>query len=135
LTSPHHEAIWKLTQQNGEPPDKPVTITNSYELVGEFPAHGSCAVRVRTKIFGFVVERDDGLAFRKSKNSTQVWNVPVICTESVCKVDISFAVFKIPPHPNRDAAGVWLSDLERMQKTPQDTNRMHQLLETVQSLH
>jgi hypothetical protein len=135
LTSERHEAIWKLTQQNGEPPDAPVTVTIGYDLIGETPSHGGCIFRVQTRIFGFVIERDDGLKFSKAERSIEVWRVPVMCSESSCKIDISFSSFKVPPHPNKDAAEIWLAQLERIRNTPQEKSRIHQLLETVQSLH
>jgi hypothetical protein len=119
LGSRGHEAIWKLTDRNGEPPEEPVAVTKDYRVVSAEEKNSGCDLKVVVTVYGYITQTDTGLRFER-KPSNEEWDVVVQCKKEGCKIRLGFAEFKLYPHPGIEATIKWLDFLESIQKTAAD---------------
>jgi hypothetical protein len=116
LGSRGHEAIWELTDQNGEPPAEPVAVTKDYRVVSAVEKNGGCDLKVLVTVYGYITQTATGLLFER-KPSNEEWDVIVRCKKEACKIRLGFAEFKLYPHPGIEATRKWLELLESIQTT------------------
>jgi len=130
LSSKGHEAIWDVTDDDGDPPDIPVAVTKDYRIVSAEERNADCRLRVRIAVYGYISET--GLF--QCKPSNEEWNVIVRCAKDACRIRINFDDFKLYPHPGKDATMKWLEDLEAIRTTAAGKARERRLRERVASL-
>jgi hypothetical protein len=124
LGSKGHEAIWALTNGDGEPPAWPVQVAQDYRIVSAPKEGDSGRVVVEVRVDGTVVDGAKGPQFRK-QSQTRRYEIDVSCHPD-CVIDISFEKFHMPPLPGPKAVDSWLGVLEGLQKDPVAASRIQE---------
>lgn len=96
LHSTEDAPIWRLTLDDGEPPDGPVVIARSYR-VAQAGGPESTAVVVRYEVLGLV---DDNMVFTPGATRFATGNFHLISKDGW---KISLKSLKVPPHVTPDA--------------------------------
>lgn len=131
LDSEGHQAIWKLTIDDGAPPESPVFVVKSYKVArAQKVPDGSLRVSVDYDVMGLVAEGPNGLYFRPQTNVKRE-TFPVKCARDGCKIDLDREVFRVSPHIGKEAALAWLKGLEGIRDTQQEKQAAQRLYEQV----
>ena len=119
LSSKGHEAIWKLTWENGEiDGEGPIFVTKSYRVISTEEYEDACRVTVRFNAYGNIDRQDAsnekvGFVFQDSPSEKEE-TVEVRCLEEGdCRINM--AEFGLRPHPGKAAIEDMLENLYRMQ--------------------
>jgi len=135
LSSEGHQAIWQLTQENGNTPDRPVTISREWHVLSSttLPS-GRCKYLIKFVNIGTLRESPSGaLSLIRSRNQ-DVGELYVDCQRGRCRISISPNDFEIPPHPGRSAVLVWLKKLESIQDSDSQKRSLRLLIQQVSAL-
>jgi hypothetical protein len=133
LDSEGHQAIWKLTIDDGAPPEFPVFIVKNYRTATpQKAADGSVRVPVEYDVIGLVSEGPHGLYF-KSQPYPRKDIFSVKCTRDGCRIDLAREVFHVSPRVGKEAAATWLKGLEGIRQTQQERLAARHLYEQVKS--
>jgi hypothetical protein len=133
LGSEGHQAIWKLTIDDGAPPEFPMVIIRGFKVAAPTKAaDGSLRVSVDYDVVGLVSEGANGLTLRLQPGAKKEI-FPVKCLREGCRIDLDRGVFHISPHIGKEAALMWLKTLESFQDTAQERQPYQRLYEQVRS--
>jgi len=136
LSSEGHSAIWDLTEDNGEPPEMPVLVTKGHRIINERTLpDGLCSFEIQFTVYRTITEGDQGLQFKASTVPIESKQIEAGCTSGTCRINIEFGYFKVSPHPGKKAVEEWLNQLEKIQKTVEETERISALKKQVSSLY
>jgi len=134
LGSKGHEAIWQLTDNDGEPPDEPLVVTKNYRIISASRQDvGGCRFRVGFTTYGYISETASGSVIR-SKPANEIGTMDVHCTRGSCRISLARADFQLPPHPGTKATAQLLGYLESIQDTAAEKRRYRTLRERIASL-
>jgi len=119
LSSKGHEAIWKLTWENGEiNGEGPIFVTKNYRVVSTEEYEDACRVTVRFNTYGYI-DRQDTLNGKvvfvfKDSPSEKDETVEVRCLEEGdCRINM--AEFGLRPHPGKAVIEELFDSLYKMQ--------------------
>jgi len=133
LSSEGHQAIWNLTDGNGEPPEEPLSVTKDFKIISIKKQKDTCRLTVRFSLYGQIVETGNGLVFRQ-RASEEDGSVIVRCKNGSCRISLDLKDFRLGPHPGKDAVMKWLDKLESIQTTSEQKQRYRTLREQIGSL-
>jgi hypothetical protein len=131
-----HQAIWDLTDRDGEPQEGPIVITKDFAVESEkLSADGVCHLSVRYTVFGTLHEAVNGdLSLRAAKPSERTGSVDVNCKDALCRIGLDLKRFKMHSHPGKLATMDWLKELVRLEEKPTARARMLERLRSQVSL-
>jgi hypothetical protein len=133
LDSERHQAIWKLTIDDGAPPEFPVVVVRAFRPAAPTKASdGSLRLSVEYDVIGLVGEGPNRVTFR-SEPTVRKDTFPVKCTGEGCRIDLDREVFHVSPHVGKDATLAWLKGLEGIRDTAQEKQAARRLYEQVQN--
>jgi hypothetical protein len=136
LGSAGHDAIWRLAQDNGDPPGWPIAITLESHMLSSTPLPGGrCRYRIRFVVTGTIRESSSGeLSLTAPGKREEDWDLYLNCQKGQCLISVSYDEFKIPPHPGRAAVLSWLKELEGIRSTDSGKQAVRLLREKVSVL-
>jgi len=133
LDSEGHQAIWKLTIEDGAPPENPVFVVKKFRIGSpQRTRGGSFRVPVDFEVRGLVTEGVNGLYFRRQVSVMKAV-FPVQCLHDGCRIDLNRNVFDVSPHVGKEAASMWLKGLADIRQTAQEKEAALRLYEQVSS--
>ena len=88
LDSRGHEAIWKITDDEGEPPEWPVAVTKNFKIISAEKLKRGCCIKVHFNIYGYISDSDNGLIFRHNP-IIEEGSVIVKCIKNDCKISLN----------------------------------------------
>jgi hypothetical protein len=124
LSSQGHEAIWKLTEENGEPPEAPETVTKTHKVISMAGSGRTCRATIRFTTYGYFMH--ESLVFHPHA-ANETWTVFLNCNRNDCKIDLDLKKFGMPTHPGKAATLEWLKGLEEMQETRAERDSVHRV--------
>jgi hypothetical protein len=128
LSGKGHEAIWALTDANGEAPNAPIFVTRSFRIRGTAVSREECLVRVSFETLGSF--HHESFKFRP-KREKQSFDVFVMCQSGTCKIELDPDKFTMPPHPSTTATLSWLSELQNLFRGQPQEKEIHSSLQGI----
>ena len=131
LDSDGHQAIWKLTIDDGAAPESPLFVVKGYRVgVPKKAPDASSRVPVDYEVIGLIEDGPKG-AFFRPKAYVQREIFPVRCTREGCKIDLARGIFHVSPHVGKEAVLLWVKGLEGIRQTAPERQADQRLYEQV----